>query len=242
MKGIILAGGKGTRLYPLTQVINKHLLPVYNQPMIFYPIQSLVKMGCKELMIVTGGENPGDFMRLIGDGKKLGLDSVYYSYQENPIGGIADALFLAKNFISHNEKFCVILGDNLILDDCSSQFQEFLKQPEGTARVFIKIIENPTSFGVAEIQDNKIIDIVEKPTHPKTNLAVIGVYMYDSNVFDIISQTKPSTRGELEITTVNQIYASNNKLLYSILSGPWIDTGSIPSLFEAQKIVQSILN
>jgi glucose-1-phosphate thymidylyltransferase len=241
MKGIILAGGKGSRLHPLTNVINKHLLPVYNQPMIYYPIQTLVKMGCKELMIVTGGENPGDFMRLIGDGKKLGLDSVYYSYQENPTGGIADALKIAKNFISKDEKFCVILGDNLILDDCYKEVKKFIDQPNGTARVFIKNIPNPSSFGVAEIDKDKVIDIIEKPTHPKTDLAVVGLYLYDYSVFDIISQTKPSERGELEITSVNNVYASRNNLYYSLLSDSWIDTGSISSLFEAQQTIQNLL-
>jgi glucose-1-phosphate thymidylyltransferase len=240
MKGVILAGGKGTRLSPLTNVINKHLLPIYNKPMIFYPIETLKKMGCNEIIIITGGENPGDFMRLIKEGKELGLDAVYYGYQENPTGGIADALRIAKNFISKDEKFCMILGDNLILDDCKKDVQEFLNQPESTARVFIKKIENPTSFGVAEIDNNKVRAIVEKPTHPKTDLAVVGLYMYDFRVFDIISRIKPSARGELEITTVNNFYASEGNLYFSILNEPWIDTGSIQSLFEAQGVIKNI--
>jgi glucose-1-phosphate thymidylyltransferase len=238
MKGVILAGGKGTRLYPLTGVVNKHLLPIYNKPMIYYPIETLKNLGCKEILIVTGGENSGDFLRLIKNGNELGLDSVFYAYQENPTGGIADALKLAKNFIG-KEKFCMILGDNLILDNLQDEVEKFKNQEIGTARVFIKKIENPISFGVAEIKDDLVIDIIEKPSNPKTDLAVVGLYMYDGSVFDIINETKPSDRGELEITTVNQIYAKNNKLYYSILNEPWIDTGSFESLFKAQEMIRN---
>jgi glucose-1-phosphate thymidylyltransferase len=238
MKGVILAGGKGTRLYPLTSVINKHLLPIYNKPMIFYPIQTLINLGCKQILIVTGGENTGEFMNLIKDGKELGLETVYYAFQTNPTGGIADALKLARNFIGQ-EKFCMMLGDNLILDELNEEVEKFKQQPYGTSRVFIKKIENPTSFGVAEVENDLVIDIVEKPKEPKTDLAVVGLYMYDNSVFDIIDTIKPSTRGELEITTVNQIYASQKKLYYSILEKPWIDTGSIESLFRAQEVIKA---
>ncbi len=205
MKGVILAGGKGTRLYPCTLVVNKHLLPIYDRPMIYYPIQTLVNAGCKEILIVTGGETPGEFMRLLKNGKEFGLDSIVYAYQENPTGGIADALILAKSFVG-KEKFCVVLGDNLILDNLSEHFLQYEKEPEGTAKVFIKEINDPKAFGVAEISEGKITNIIEKPTNPKSNHAVIGIYLYDYHVFDIIKKIKPSKRGELEITDVNTEY------------------------------------
>lgn len=236
MKGVVLAGGKGTRLYPCTLVVNKHLLPIYDRPMIYYPIQTLIKAGCKEILIVTGGENPGEFMRLIKNGKEFGLDSVLYSYQENPTGGIADALRLAKTFVG-KDKFCVILGDNLILDDLSEHVIKFLKEPEGTAKVFIKEIENPKSFGVAEIKDSKVINIIEKPSNPPTNFAVIGAYFYDHTVFDVIERVKPSRRGEMEITDVNMDYINKGNLTYAKLNSQWLDTGSFTSLYEANCII-----
>lgn len=237
MKGVILAGGKGTRLYPCTTVINKHLLPIYNQPMIYYPIQTLVKAGCQEILIVTGGENPGDFLKLLQNGQKFGLKSITYAYQENSSGGIADALKLAQTFVG-NEKFCVILGDNLILDDLSPHFQQFLKEPHGTAKIFIKEINDPQSFGVAQIIDNKIVDIVEKPQHPISKHAVIGAYMYDSTVFDIIAELHPSKRGELEITDVNLKYIPSNSLTFAQLNDEWLDTGSFDSLHLASQVIQ----
>ena len=240
MKGVILAGGKGTRLYPCTLVINKHLLPIYNKPMIYYPLETLKKAGCNEILIITGGENPGEFMRLIKNGKELGFDNVYYTYQENA-NGIADALYLAKNFIG-KDKFCVILGDNLIFDDITNDVKNFLEQPSGSSHIFIKRIENPTSFGVAEIEDNKVINIVEKPSQPKTDLAVVGLYMYDEKVFDIIDKIQPSARGEYEITTVNQIYANNKMLNFSILDMPWVDTGTIDSLYHSQNVIYEMVN
>lgn len=237
MKGIILAGGMGTRLYPCTCVVNKHLLPIYDQPMVYYPIQTLVKAGCTELLIITGGFL-GDFAKLIGNGGAFGLESVLYAYQEKA-GGIADALRLAKSFIG-NEKFCVILGDNIILDDISPYIKEFEKEPEGTCKLFIKEIDNPTAFGVAEIKDDKIINIIEKPKVPPTNKAVIGIYMYDHHVFDIIKGLKPSARGEYEITDVNLAYVKEGKASYATLNSLWIDSGSFKSLFEANQVIAKL--
>lgn len=236
MKGVILAGGKGTRLYPCTLVINKHLMPIYDQPMIYYPIQTLVKAGCTEILIVTGGENPGEFLRLLKNGKEFGLSTIYYAYQDNPVGGIADALNLAKNFVG-KEKFCVVLGDNLIFDDLSQHLNKFKTEPEGTAKIFIKEIDNPKSFGVAEIANNTVTNIIEKPPNPPTNLAVIGVYLYDHTVFDIINTVKPSRRGELEITDVNMAYIKNDALTYAKLDSEWLDTGNFASLYEANSII-----
>ena len=236
MKGVVLAGGKGTRLYPCTLVVNKHLLPIYDQPMIYYPIQTLIQAGCTEILIVTGGENPGEFMRLLKNGKQFGINSIVYAYQENPQGGIADALKLAKSFVG-KEKFCVILGDNLIIDNLSHHFQLFKNESIGTAKVFIKEINNPKSFGVAEIKNDKIINIIEKPVNPNTNYAVVGVYLYDYTVFDIIETLQPSQRGELEITDVNMAYIKNNLLTFAKLEEEWLDTGNFESLYQANTII-----
>lgn len=241
MKGVILAGGKGTRLYPCTIVVNKHLLPIYDQPMIYYPIQTLVKAGCTEIMIVTGGENPGDFLRLLKNGQDFGLQSLVYGYQDNPIGGIADALNIAKSFVGQ-DKFCMILGDNLISDDLSSYLKNYQQQPLGTACIFLKTVENPTNFGVAEITNGQIINLIEKPVNPPSNLAVIGVYFYDSTVFDVIKNLKPSKRGELEITDVNLAYLQKQKLNYFTLPSEWLDTGSFDTLLEASKLIARIKN
>lgn len=237
MKGVILAGGKGTRLHPCTLVVNKHLLPVYDKPMIYYPIETLVKAGCKNLLIISG-ESLGDFARLIKNGEHFGLDSVNYAYQDKP-DGISGALKLAKSFVG-NDKFCVILGDNLILDDISPHIEQFKLFPENTCKLFIKEIDNPTSFGVAEIINNQITNIIEKPINPPTNYAVIGVYLYDYHVFEIIQDLKPSKRGELEITDVNMEYVKHRTASYAILNGPWIDTGSTQSLFDANKVIANI--
>jgi glucose-1-phosphate thymidylyltransferase len=235
MKGVILAGGEGTRLYPCTIVVNKHLLPIYDQPMIYYPIKTLVQAGCDEILIVTGGKNPGEFMKLLKNGQEFGLKSILYAYQEKS-GGIAEALNLAKSFIG-NSNFCLILGDNLIFDDLSSHLTKFMTEPTGSAKIFIKEIENPKSFGVAEIHDGKVISIIEKPTNPKSNFAVIGVYCYDPTVFEIISTLKPSNRGELEITDVNAEYIRRGSLTYAKLDSEWLDTGSFASLYEANRII-----
>lgn len=235
MKGVILAGGEGTRLFPCTSVVNKHLLPIYNKPMIFYPLETLIKAGCKEILVVTGSKNPGEFLKLLGNGKKFGLDSILYAYQDKA-GGIPEALHLAKSFVG-NEKFCLILGDNLIFDDLSGHFKQFLNEPIGSAKVFIKDVDNPTSFGVAEIKNNKIISVEEKPKQPKSNFAIIGVYFFDGTVFDIIPTLKPSARGELEIPDVIKHYIDKNQLTYGKLDFKWLDTGSFASLQEANQII-----
>lgn len=234
MKGVILAGGLGTRLMPCTKVTNKHLLPVYNKPMIYYPLITLVNTGIKDIMIVTGGNYAGDFLRLLGNGSEFGLKDISYTYQEGE-GGIADALRLAENFIE-NDKVVVMLGDNIIEDDISLHVREFEKQKIG-AKIFLKEVKDPQRFGVAEIKGDKIIGIKEKPQNPKTNYAVCGIYMYDNNVFDIIKTLKPSERGELEITDVNNEYIKRNTMTYSILKGWWTDAGTFESLYRASILV-----
>lgn len=234
MKGVVLAGGLGTRLYPCTLVVNKHLLCVYDKPMIYYPIELLVKAGCKELLIVSGPAI-GEFAKLIGNGEQFGLDSVLYAYQDKP-DGISGALKLCKSFVG-TERFVVVLGDNILFDDISPYIREFEKEPEGSCKLFIKEIENPTAFGVAEINDGMITNIVEKPKTPKTNYAVIGLYMYDHHVFDVIKDLKPSNRGELEITDVNMSYVKTGTASCAILRSPWLDSGSFKTLFEANRIV-----
>lgn len=234
MKGIVLAGGLGTRLYPCTLVVNKHLLPIYNKPMIYYPIETLVKAGCKEILIVSGPAL-GDFAKLIGNGQQFGLDSVLYAYQDKP-DGISGALKLCKSFIG-KEKFTVVLGDNILFDDISHYIEEFEHEPEGSCKLFIKEIDNPTAFGVAEITDGKITNIIEKPKIPPTNYAVIGLYMYDYHVFDLIKELKPSKRGELEITDVNMAYVKEGMVSHATLTSGWLDSGSFRTLFEANRIV-----
>lgn len=234
MKGVILAGGLGSRLMPCTKVTNKHLLPVYNKPMIYYPLQTLVKAGLKDIMIVTGGNNAGDFLRLLGNGSEFGLKDISYTYQEGE-GGIAEALKLAENFVDE-EKVVVMLGDNIIKDDISGAVADFEKQPDG-AKIFLKKVNDPERFGVAEVRDGKVINIEEKPRKPKSNYAVIGIYMYDNRVFDIAKQLKPSDRGELEITDVNNEYIQRNSMTYSIIDGWWTDAGTFESLYRASKLV-----
>ena len=234
MKGVILAGGLGTRLMPCTKVTNKHLLPVYDKPMIYYPIMTLVNAGIKDILIVTGGNNAGDFLRLLGNGREFGLKDISYTYQEGE-GGIADALKLAENF-ADGKKIFVILGDNIIQDNVSAYVEEFEKQPKG-AKVFLKEVPDPERFGVAEIKDGKIISIEEKPKVPKTNYAVCGLYMYDNEVFEIINNIKPSERGELEITDVNNEYIRRGTMTYSILKGWWTDAGTFESLFKASCLI-----
>jgi len=234
MKGVILAGGLGTRLMPCTKVTNKHLLPVYDKPMIYYPIMTLVNAGIKDILIVTGGNNAGDFLRLLGNGREFGLKDISYTYQEGE-GGIADALKLAENF-ADGKKIFVILGDNIIQDNVSAYVEEFEKQPKG-AKVFLKEVPDPERFGVAEIKDGKIISIEEKPKVPKTNYAVCGLYMYDNDVFEIINNIKPSERGELEITDVNNEYIKRGTMTYSILKGWWTDAGTFESLFKASCLI-----
>ena len=222
MKGIVLAGGLGTRLFPLTKITNKHLLPIYDKPMIYYPIQTLVNAGIKEIMIVTGGNNAGDFLKLLGNGAEFGLKHLGFTYQANE-GGIAEAVGLCEHFAS-GQKIVVILGDNIIEKNIISAVKAFDRQAEG-AMILLKKVKNPQEYGVAEIKDRKIIRIVEKPARPESNLAVIGVYMYDYRVFDIIKRLKPSERGELEITDVNNAYIKKGLMKYRMLPGNWSDAG-----------------
>lgn len=235
MKGIVLAGGLGTRLLPLTKITNKHLLPVYDKPMIYYPLQAIVNTGIKDIMIVTGGNNAGDFLRLLGNGREFGLKDISYTYQEGE-GGIAEALGLAEDF-ADGEKVLIILGDNIIEKDIIREKEEFEKQKEG-AKILIKKVSHPEYFGVPELSGNKVINIVEKPKNPKSQYAVIGIYMYDSRVFDIIKTLVRSDRGELEITDVNNAYIKAGTMTYSTLDGWWIDAGSSPeNLAEATQLV-----
>ncbi|MFH1779294.1 MAG: sugar phosphate nucleotidyltransferase [Candidatus Omnitrophota bacterium] len=234
MRGVILAGGLGKRLDTLTRITNKHLLPVYCKPMIYYPIQTLVDAGIRDILIVTGGNNAGDFLRLIGNGAEFGLKHINYTYQRGE-GGIVDALSLAEHF-ADNGKIVVMLGDNVIEKGIKKYVEDFKKQKEG-AKILLKEAEDPERFGVAEIKGSRIIKITEKPKHPKSNLIVTGIYMYDSKVFDIIKTLKPSKRGELEITDVNNRYIERGEMTFDILKGWWTDCGTFESLFRANKLV-----
>lgn len=234
MKGVILAGGLGSRLMPCTKVTNKHLLPIYDKPMIYYPIMTLVSSGITDILIVTGGNHAGEFLRLLGNGKEFGLKDISYTFQEGE-GGIADALKLAEHFVK-DEKVFVILGDNIVEDNVKKHVDDFIKQPEG-AKVFLKEVSDPERFGVAAIEDGRIISIEEKPKNPKSNFAVCGLYMYDNSVFDIAKKLKPSNRGELEITDVNNEYIKRGNMTYSILKGWWTDAGTFESLFKASCLV-----
>ena len=235
MKGIILAGGAGTRLMPCTRVTNKHLLPVYNKPMIYYPLETLTSAGISEILIVTGGNSPGDFLKLLKNAKEFGLKEIHYAYQDG-VGGIAEALGLAEDFADEG-KIVVILGDNIIENDIKNFIEDFEKQEKG-AKLFLKEIPDPERFGVAEIKDGKIIKIEEKPKQPKSNLAVTGLYMYDNQVFDVIRTLKPSDRGELEITDINNFYINQNTITYEVLKGFWGDAGKFESLFKASEFVR----
>lgn len=228
MKGVILAGGLGTRLYPLTRVTNKHLLPVYNKPMIFYPIATLVNAGITEIVVVTGGHHCGEFLSILKNGKELGINHLEYAYQETE-GGIADALSLAKDFAG-GENIAVILGDNTTDYDISQEVSDF---KEG-AKIFLKEVPDPERFGIPEFdKEGQIQRIVEKPKKPQNNLAVIGLYLYDSKVFDFISQVKPSGRGEMEITDVNNFYAKTGRLTAKKITGFWRDAGTFETLLES---------
>jgi len=233
MKGVILAGGLGTRLYPLTKITNKHLLPVYNKPMIYYPVMTLVDAGIKDIIVVTGGNHAGDFLRLLGNGNEFGLKGINYAYQEKE-GGIAEALSLAEHF-AEGDKLVVILGDNIIEKDIKKEVREFAGQADG-ARILIKEVPNPERFGVVEFEGDRIKNIVEKPEKPKTSYAVTGIYMYDKHIFDITRTLKPSGRGELEITDVNNAYLREGKLTHSILDGWWTDAGTFESLLKANQL------
>jgi len=234
MKGIILAGGLGSRLSPLTKITNKHLLPIYDRPMIFYPIGTLISAGITDIMIVTGGNHAGDFLRLLGNGKEFGLKHINYTYQEGE-GGIADALSLAEYF-AEGEPVCVVLGDNIIERNIAKAARDFKTQKKG-AKILLKEVPDPERFGVAEIVGGKLLNIVEKPEVPKSNLAVIGIYMYDSRVFDIVKTLKPSERGELEITDVNNAYVREGTMTWEMLKGWWTDAGTFESLLRANLLV-----
>ncbi len=234
MKGVILAGGLGTRLSPLTRVTNKHLLPVYNKPMIYYPIECLVNAGIRDIMIVTGGSHAGDFLRLLGNGKDFGLDDLHYTYQEGE-GGIADALRLAQHF-ADGEKIVVILGDNIIEKNICRAAGDFFTQRKG-AKILLKEVDDPQRFGVAELDGKAVVSIEEKPAQPKSNLAVIGIYMYDPHVFEIIKTLKPSGRGELEITDVNNAYIASGTMTCEVLDGWWTDAGTFESLHRAGNLI-----
>lgn len=230
MKGVILAGGLGSRLLPLTKVTNKHLLPVYDRPMIYYPIQTLVDAGIRDILLVTGGNSAGDFLRLLGNGQEFGLEHVNYTYQEGE-GGIADALRLAR-FFAGNDRIVVVLGDNIIQDSIASYVRNFEQQESG-AKILLKEVEDPQRFGVAQLEDGRVIGIEEKPANPKSNLAVTGIYMYDAAVFDIIETLEPSNRNELEITDVNNDYIRRGLMTYGLLDGWWTDAGTFESLHKA---------
>jgi glucose-1-phosphate thymidylyltransferase len=239
MKGVILAGGTASRLYPLTKITNKHLLPVYNKPMIYYPIESLIKAGIKDIMIVSGRGHAGDFLELLGSGQKFGAH-FSYAVQEKP-GGIAQALDLAKDFVD-NDKVVVYLGDNILQDDISDAVNEF-KQVTMGARIFVKKVENPEAYGVAIMNGDKIENIIEKSEKFVSDMAVVGVYMYDNQVWDIIKTLKPSGRGELEITDVNNFYIKQGTMNYSILKGWWGDCGeSIDTWLQANNLVAETNN
>jgi glucose-1-phosphate thymidylyltransferase len=234
MKGVILAGGLGTRLYPLTKVTNKHLLPVYDKPMIYYPIQTLINAGIDDILIVTGGNNAGDFLRLLGNGKEFGLKHINYTYQEGE-GGIAQALSLAE-FFAAKEPICVVLGDNLIEKNILRAVESFRKQKEG-AKILLKEVPDPQRFGVPELKGDRVVRIEEKPKEPKSEYAVIGIYLYDATVFDTIKGLEPSQRGELEITDVNNRYIERGTMTWDILEGWWTDAGTFESLLHANDLV-----
>jgi glucose-1-phosphate thymidylyltransferase len=234
MKGIVLAGGTGSRLFPLTKITNKHLLPIYDKPMIYYPIQTLVEAGIEDLMIVTGGRNSGDFLRLLSNGKEFGLKHINYTYQEGE-GGIADALALCEHF-ADGDKICVILGDNIIEGSIRGAVQDFIKQSSG-AKILLKQVHDAERFGVAEIKGDKIAGIEEKPANPKSNYAVTGIYMYDGTVFDKTRKLVPSRRNELEITDVNNAYITEGTMTFDYLDGWWTDAGTFESLLRAAKLV-----
>jgi len=234
MKGIILAGGLGTRMYPLTKITNKHLLPVYDKPMIYYPLQALVNAGIEDILLVTGGNYAGDFLRLLGNGHEFGLKHINYTYQEGE-GGIAAALSLAE-FFADKDKICVILGDNIIEKNIRTAVETFERQKEG-AMIMLKEVPDPQRFGVPALKGDKIIKIEEKPQTPQSPYAVTGIYMYDNRVFDIIKALKPSGRGELEITDVNNAYIERGQLAWEILEGWWTDAGTFESLLRASQLV-----
>ena len=239
MKGVILAGGLGTRLFPLTKITNKHLLPVYDRPMIYYPIECLVNAGVTDIMVVTGGKKSGDFLSLLGNGSDFGLKHINYTYQKGE-GGIAEALGLAEHWAA-GESICVVLGDNIIEKNIAKGVADFKAQGDTKSRgakIILKEVHDPERFGVAELDGDKVKGIVEKPKDPKSNLAVIGIYMYDARVFEIIKTLKPSDRGELEITDVNNWYIQDGSMTFEVLDGWWTDAGTFDSLHKSSTLVK----
>jgi len=234
MKGVVLAGGLGSRLRPLTAVTNKHLLPVFNQPMIYYPIQTLVNAGITDIMIVTGGNSAGDFLKLLGNGKAFGLKHLNYTYQEGE-GGIAAALSLVEHFAG-DDAICVVLGDNIIEGNIRIAADSYREQRSG-AKILLKRVPDPQRFGVPELNGKHVLRIEEKPAEPKSDYAVIGIYMYDARVFEIIRALKPSGRGELEITDVNNAYIERGEMTWDELAGWWSDAGTFESLLYASNLV-----
>ena len=234
VKGVVLAGGLGTRLRPLTAVTNKHLLPVYDRPMIYYPIQTLVNAGITDIMIVTGGNSAGDFLKLLGNGKAFGLKHLNYTYQEGE-GGIAEALSLVEHFAA-KQPVCVVLGDNIIEGNIAAAVRAYKDQGKG-AKIILKRVPDPERFGVPELSGQNVLRIEEKPKAPKSEYAVIGIYMYDGEVYDIIRTLKPSGRGELEITDVNNAYIKREEMTWEELDGWWTDAGTFESLLRASNLV-----
>lgn len=222
MKGVILGGGTGSRLFPITKVTNKHLLPVYNKPMIYYPLECMAKAGIEEVLLVTGGNNSGEFIRLLGNGREFGLKNLNYTYQDGA-GGIAQALGLAEHFAG-GDSICLILGDNIVEYTIHEQADRFRNQGHG-AKILLSQVENPKAYGVAEMDGSRVVRIVEKPTEPKSNWAVIGIYFYDGKVFDVVKTLKPSARNELEITDVNNAYIARGEMTADKLDGWWADAG-----------------
>lgn len=222
MKGVILAGGTGSRLFPLTKVTNKHLLPVYDKPMIYYPLECMAKAGIEEVLLVTGGNNSGDFIRLLGNGREFGLKHLNYTYQDGA-GGIAQALGLAEDFAA-GQSICLILGDNILQYNIREAGRKFRHQGQG-AKILLSQVENPKAYGVAEMDGERVVKIVEKPKEPKSNWAVIGIYFYDQHVFEIVKTLKPSARNELEITDVNNAYIERGEMTFDKVTGFWADAG-----------------
>ena len=235
MKGVVLAGGLGKRLEPLTRITNKHLLPIYDRPMIYYPLETLVEAGITEIMIVTGGNHAGEFLRLLGNGAEFGLRHIDYTYQRGE-GGIAEALGLCEHF-AEGDRIVVVLGDNIVEKSIRASVEAFAKQERG-ARLLLKEVEDPERFGVAELRDGRLLSIEEKPKQPKSNFVVTGIYMFDAEVFKIIKTLKPSDRGELEITDVNNAYIQRDLMAYDVLDGWWTDAGLPETLYRATTLVR----
>ena len=237
MKGIVLAGGLGTRLSPLTRVTNKHLLPVFDQPMVHYPIRTLIDAGITDILIVTGGNSAGDFLKLLRNGAEFGLNRLNYAYQEGE-GGIAAALSLAEHF-ADGGPVCVVLGDNILEKSIGAFVRKFRHQGSG-AKILLSEVSDPQRFGVPQFEDGRVVRIEEKPANPKSQYAVIGVYMYDNRVFDIIKTLKPSGRGELEITDVNNAYIASGDLSWDVIDGWWTDAGTFESLLKASNLISDL--